>query len=534
MTGAITKAVTWQTRLTKESREAAAWIEGSNPLRGMTVSRAQALFDASRQGDTVHLQWLYNEIEAVDPTLLVCAERRSGAMVTPDWKITKRKASRVRGYDEKLADEQVAMLEAEYGRADMSNLTKALEHLSLGFFRGFSHVAPLYTYDGMGLAGFDILDGWNFKRNIDSGRWLWDPSGSAYSGLNDLDEIPYDELCSVVRSRHIDYPALTIFLRAAVGEKLWGQFMERYGIPPVTIIMPPNIPDDKVSLFLAAAEKVAQGGTGALPNGSEVSYATEARGTDPFTSYLDHQQKLVVLMATGGLATSLEAVSGLNSSVGEAHESTWTEVWRRDAVVIADSMNTSPTRLLLNRNFPDQPHLAFFEFDTEPARGPASIFEDATKARTAGYTIVQEDLEKKTGYTLIPYEPAAANPLGGFAMNSKAQQTQSTALNSSDSGVASPLQNRLTAPNAKLDGEKAVTPVNDSDALLAALAKDMSAAGKAVAELLAITDPEKLKAAAADLAKKLPELLNDDPAMAALIETAIAEAFAESAKEVAK
>ena len=529
MTGAMTKAVTWNSRMSKEAREAAAWIEGSNPLRGMTVSRAQGLFDASRQGDTVHLQWLYNEIESVDPTLLVCAERRSGAMVTPDWKITKRKASRVRGYDEGLAAEQAVMLEAEYGRADMANLTTALEHLSLGFFRGFSHISPLYTYDGMGLAGFDILDGWNFKRNIATGQWLWDPAGMAYSGINDLAVIPYDELCSVVRSRHIDYPALAIFLRVAVGEKLWGQFMERYGIPPVTIIMPPNIPDDKVALYLAAAEKVAQGGTGALPNGSEASYATEARGTDPFTSYLDHQQKLVVLMATGGLATSLEAISGLNSNVGAAHESTWREVWRRDAVVIADSLNISPTRTLLNRNFPGQAHLAYFEFDTEPARGPASIFEDATKARTSGFTIQQEQLEKKTGYTLVPYEQTPANPFGGFAHNANPEQIQGGVLNKAKEPIANPLQNRLEAPDAKLGSSKAETPVNDSEAILAAFAKDMSAAGKAVAELLKIEDPAKLKAAAADLIKKIPELLNDDPAMAALIEATIAEAFSASA-----
>lgn len=398
----------WVARTTREAREAAAWIEGTNPLRGMTAQRAQALFDAARAGDTIHLQWLYNEIESVDPTLLVCAERRSGAMVTPDWTIRKRNPRRVRGWDEGLAEEQAALLEAEYGRADAANLNTALEHLSQAFFRGFAHVAPLYTADGLGLAGFDILPAWCFRRDMGTGGWLWDPAGRAYAAAVGLEPIPAEELASVVRTRHIDYPALAIYLRSAVGEKCWGQFMERYGLPPVTIIMPPNIPDNLLQTYLAAAEKVAKGGTGALPNGSSVSYATEARGTDPFSLYLDHQQKLVVLMATGGLATSLEAVSGLNGDVGGAHQATWHEIWRRDSVVVADSLNRSPTRLLLERNFPGRPHLAYFAFDTEPARGPGSIFEDAGKARTAGYTIRQEQLEEKTGYTLTPYEAPAA------------------------------------------------------------------------------------------------------------------------------
>jgi len=517
-----TKPNAWKTRQSKEAKEAAAWIEGTNPLRGMTVARAQALFDAARNGDTVHLQWLYHEMEAVDPTLLVCAERRSGAMVTPDWTILKRQMSRVRGYDEALADEQVAMLSAEYGRADAANLTLALEKLSEAFFRGFAHVAPLYTADGMGLVGFDILDNWNFKRDIPSGRWLWDPRGVAYSSADGLTPIPSAELCSVVRSRHIDYPALTIFLRVAVGEKLWGQFVERYGIPPVTIIMPPNIEEAKESLYLAAAEKVAQGGTGALPHGASVSYATAARGTDPFSLYLDHQQKLVVLMATGGLATSLDALSGLGGSVGDAHESTWREVWRRDAVVIADAFNASPTRQLLNRNFPGRPHLAYFAFDTDPARGPSAIFDDATKARSAGYTIAQDQLEEKTGYHLIPYELSAAVPMPFGAMPH--------ALNAQE--PRTPVANTLQLTPAPSDGAtgtlQAQTKHDASDALLRAFAHDMSAAGQAVAALLAITDPNELQAAAADLAKKLPDMLAADPEMAAIIEEAIATSFATS------
>ena len=512
-----TKPVSWKTRQSKEGKEAAAWIEGSNPLRGMTIQRATAMFDASRRGDTVHLQWLYNEIEASDPTLLVCTERRSGALVDLDWKISKRLASRVSGYDENLAAEQAAFLESAFGRAELNNLTAAKEHLSLAMFRGFAHVAPLYTRDGLSLTGFDILDNWNFTRDIASGEWRWNPNGTAYSGTN-FEPIPRDELCSVVRPRHIDYPAMSIYLRSALGEKAWGKFIDRYGIPPVIIVMPPDIPTEKETAYMTAAEDVADGASGALPNQSTVSYANEARGVNPFSVFLDHQQKLVVLMATGGLATSLETAQGLGSGTSDAHSDTWRAVWRRDSIIVSDAFNRSATRLLLDRAYPGRPHLAYFDFDTDPTPSASQVFDDGTKARSAGYTIVQAQLEEKTGYKLVPFNPGASNALPGAVLNSAEPREP----------VAKPLQKRLDAPRLSTEGGEAS---DAPDAILRAFAKDMSPAGKAVAELLAITDPEELKKAAAKLAAKLPELLASDPEMSAVVEESLAESFAETVQE---
>ena len=65
--------------LSADARHALAAIETMNPLRGLTATGAQNLFDAARQGDTTRLQWLYNEIEAAIPAMLVCAERRASA-----------------------------------------------------------------------------------------------------------------------------------------------------------------------------------------------------------------------------------------------------------------------------------------------------------------------------------------------------------------------------------------------------------------------------------------------------------------------
>jgi len=531
MSTATKKPTAWKSRATREAKEAAAWIEATNPLRGMTLQRAVALYDSARHGDTVHLQWLYQEIESADPTLMVCADRRGGALVTLDWSIRTRKPARVRGWDDGLAAEQTALLEAEFGRADMANLTDAVEHLASAMFRGFSHVAPLYTADGRGLEGFEVLDHWNFRRDIATGAWLWNPNGYAYERVT-LDAIPRDELASVVRSRHIDYPALSIYLRSALGEKAWGQFLERYGIPPVIIVMPPDIPAEKEALYLAAAEDVAKGASGALPNGASANYATEARGTDPFSVFLDHQQKLVVLMATGGLATSLEMAQGLGSGTSDAHSDTWRAVWLKDSVVIADALNRGVTRLLLDRNFPGRAHLAYFAFDAEPARAPGEIFDDAGKARTAGYTIDRAQLEEKTGYTLAPYEPAAA----AFPALAAPLRSPNASAITQDAGkpVAKPLQNARTPEDGKTPAKTQPPPQNANAGLLEQAAKSLSAdlkpVGDRVAALLALPEAERADAARA-LAAELPDLLPADPEMAAVFEEALAEAFATQAQE---
>ena len=164
-------------------------------------------------------------------------------------------------------------------------------------------------------------------------------------------------------------------------------------------------------------------------------------------------------------------MSGLNGDVGGAHQATWHEIWRRDSVVVADALNRSPTRLLLDRNFPGRPHLAYFAFDTEPARGPGSIFEDAGKARTAGYTIRQAQLEEKTGYTLIPYEaPTAA--IGGSVLNSRDPEAEAEA-ELPRKPVAKPLQNARTAEDGKTPAETEPPPQIASDAVLEEMASAM-------------------------------------------------------------
>ena len=391
-----------------EKSETAAWAETLNPLRGLSIDRAMRIYDNARIGAYADLQWIYNEIETADPTLLTCVERRSTALLETDITVRKVDAEKARGFDEQLAADQAAFLTLCFADAARGNLHEALEHLALAFFRGFSHARPLYAPGMSSLEGFDTLDGWNFCRDIHDGSWWWNPDAASVPTSNCL-QIPTGEMVSVVRSRHVDYPALPIYIRRGLGDTKYGIFMERYGVPPVIIAMPPDTDKGNEAIYQAAAEKVARGGSGTVPNGAVVNYATEARGTNPFSEFLQRQQEQVVLMSTGGILTSLSSPTGIGGGATDAHEATWRTIIRRDCKLITTPINRVVVSDLLNANFPGRPHLAYFDF-ADPQPTAKEVFETATAAKTAGYRVARADLEEKSGYSLEVLPDAAGLP----------------------------------------------------------------------------------------------------------------------------
>jgi hypothetical protein len=268
---------------------------------------------------------------------------------------------------------------------------------------------------------------------------------------------------------------------------------------------------------MAAAEALARAGSGALPFGALVSYATEARGTNPFSEFLRHQQELTVLLATGGLLTTLTA-PGSGTLAGEAHLDTWRAVVARDIRAVARAVNRTVTRRLLAARFPGRPVLARFEFDPDPAPSAAEVFETAAKAKAAGYLVDRADLEERTGYSLVKDE---SSPLQGFQPPLLA--------NKEGEAPATPLQTPLQAIAKREEAPAPHTDTPDAapalEAILEAFRADLGPAAEKAAALLAMP-PERRASAAAALAAELPSLMPGDPEAAAALEEALAGTFA--------
>ena len=461
-----------------------------NPLQGLTITQAKNIFDVARAHGSPLLQKIYEEIELTDPVLMTCVERRQSALAGLGW----RAVANASAADDAKAEEQRKALEAFAN--GIENLDEAIEHLDLAFFRGYSVCQPIW--EGIRVRRVNLLNSWNFLRG-DDGRLMWNPECTLDpKGCEEI--TPAARVVQLKRRRAIDWPALSIYIRKYVGERDWGRFLERYGIPPVDVIMAPNATDEQRQEYLDCAEAAKNGSSVAYPSGTSISRAETSRGQDPFTAFIEHQEKLIVLMATGGTLTSL-AQADTGSLAGGAQMDVWEQIVQRDGVVISAALNRDLFIPFLREAFPGEPVMAHFEIGKEDEPSATEAADLAGKLKVAGWRVDQSQLEEQTGFKLERDEGLGIGDQGlsdrPFGFAKKAGPSPSSA-----------------------------TGADENAELLKAFASDMSEAGKAVAELLKNPTPE----AASALIERLPDLLKGDMETAAVLEKAMAEAFVKEDK----
>ena len=479
--------------LAKPRRSAATtWLERVNPLQGLTITQAKNIFDVARAHGSPLLQKIYEEIELTDPVLMTCVERRQSALAGLGW----RAVANASAADDAKAEDQRKALEAFAN--GIENLDEAIEHLDLAFFRGYSVCQPIW--EGIRVRRVNLLNSWNFLRGDDD-RLMWNPECTLDpKGCEEI--TPAARVVQLKRRRAIDWPALSIYIRKYVGERDWGRFLERYGIPPVDVIMAPNATDEQRKEYLDCAEAAKNGSSVAYPSGTSISRAETSRGQDPFTAFIEHQEKLIVLMATGGTLTSL-APADTGSLAGGAQMDVWEQIVQRDGVVISAALNRDLFIPFLREAFPGEPVMAHFEIGKEDEPSATEAADLAGKLKVAGWRVDQSQLEEQTGLKLERDEGLGIGNQG---------------LSDRPFGFAKKVS---TVPSAS-----SPTGADENADLLKAFASDMSEAGKAVAELLKNPTPE----AASALIERLPDLLKGDMETAAVLEKAMAEAFVKEDK----
>ena len=376
--------------LAKPRRSAATtWLERVNPLQGLTITQAKNIFDVARAHGSPLLQKIYEEIELTDPVLMTCVERRQSALAGLGW----RAVANASAADDAKAEDQRKALEAFAN--GIENLDEAIEHLDLAFFRGYSVCQPIW--EGIRVRRVNLLNSWNFLRGDDD-RLMWNPECTLDpKGCEEI--TPAARVVQLNRRRAIDWPALSIYIRKYVGERDWGRFLERYGIPPVDVIMAPNATDEQRQEYLDCAEAAKNGSSVAYPSGTSISRAETSRGQDPFTAFIEHQEKLIVLMATGGTLTSL-AQADTGSLAGGAQMDVWEQIVQRDGVVISAALNRDLFIPFLREAFPGEPVMAHFEIGKEDEPSATEAADLAGKLKVAGWRVDQSQLEEQTGLKL--------------------------------------------------------------------------------------------------------------------------------------
>lgn len=505
------------------------WRDQHNPLRSLTMQRAVSLLEQYQRGEFADPLWTMYFVEQRDADMIALIELTTASILELDWNVNViAEEKRRSNFNEKLANDQAQFLRDAYEK--IGNLYEAIEHLAMARFRGFALAQPQFISDDpevgdigtvFGANHIECIDPWNVARDGLYGDLFWNPEARAMTARALGEEARLDLEGMLFRTvrRPIDVIALLKFIRQSLCDKDWDSFVEIYGLAQPIIIGPPNIAEDKAREFEDAAADVAEGGSGYLPNGSDVKYPEGVRGVSPFKERLTHLTEKLILAGTGGMLTMLTQ-SGSGTLAGGAHMETFKRIARAEARRISEVFQKQFDKLLLDQQFPGQPILAYWELAADEEQDVGEIIKHNAELVSAGFRITQAVLEEKTGYDLEPFSaasvPADTRGPGGVPF----RRRDHTSLN--------------RAPSAGPD------PAGSGD-LLAAAAMELSEAQRA--DLKALAEPllaiyrkaegdgvtaEQLAQELKDLQARLPEILkeiNADPATAAVFERLMAAAL---------
>lgn len=424
--------------------------EWHNPLRNFSLTRAIQLAESYPRGDYADLMWTLGApflgIETADADLSAILSRRCSALLEMDWNVTPEPGDD--GDAEIAAEQAAAVTELMNG---ISNLYETIEHLQFALCRGFSLAEILEGADGTPV-GLAPVDHWHVVRDGIYGGWRYNPEArqTSYQSLQASQDLPLDRFVLRQVRRPLGRIALIKYARSILSEADWGAYVERYGVPSGVVFMPPDVRPEDEAAYLAAAEDVANGGTGALPNASDYkpNSPDKGSGTAPFSEHLDYWTKKLVLVGTNGMLTML-AESGSGTLAGNAHADTFEQLARGDARSVSEILNRQLVIPFLQKRFPGQPILASWALAFREEVDSAAVVDDAVKLSGAGYAMDPAELSEKTGYKL-----------------QISQKSPSGEVVDPEKGRANPVQTPPDAPDGSAgvsDAEKVDPPLKIAD-----------------------------------------------------------------------
>jgi phage gp29-like protein len=373
------------------------WRAQFNPLRGLTIAQLVTMLEAAERGNYARLQWLYRFVEKRNSTLRAVLQRRQSALTRLDWDIRVRGAAAGAMNPRTLAARQAAVLRDAYERID--NLREAVAFLALAEFRGYAHLERHFDARGRTVR-LEPVPQWFWARLGPDAPWQY--NAEARPGL----PMPGDPVLDPRRFiyREFDAPvdevAVIAHVRQSLSQKDWDGFVEVYGLPPLFLELPADIPAEREAEYQAQAEAIIGDARGTVPHGTQIhTVDSGARGQNPFAEHLRYQDELIVLAATGGKLTVL-AESGTGTLAGAAHQRAFDDITEAEAALISEIMQMQFDRPLLAQLFPGEPQLAYFELAATRSLDPADVINQALTLAKAGYEIDPAELSEKTGYRL--------------------------------------------------------------------------------------------------------------------------------------
>ena len=387
----------------KSNKIANAWSHMMNPLRNLTQTGIQQLIDNIKRGNDVKLQVAFKEIEAQMPIFGVCLNKRLAGITSRKWDILPIDESN----EAKTQAEAVKKMFEKSDTRNIDGLTECLRHLGMAAFRGRSVVKPFINDDGE--LYFKNIENWNALTY--NNRLYWNPDADQGINLRDdntLQELTEDEVMWIYEERPIDLPGLMIYLRQLIGEDRWSMAVEKFGIPPVIITAPEGTPDQALDVWYERAIQIWNGGSGVLPPGAKVDALSDARGQDPFSEYVNHQMRMICILAIGSTSSVLGDVgSGLGSDVATKQDDQFQSLITLDCKRISNAMTRCTVKKCVKALFPGKDVLCKFAFVEEDNVTPEEYLSMANTLKNMGVTIDVVKLKEMTKLSFISDEQSS-------------------------------------------------------------------------------------------------------------------------------
>lgn len=376
------------------------WNKMMSPLRGLTQQQITQMLENARHGNDVRMQLSFFEMERQTPIYQVCLQKRLAGVQNRKWEIQTLD-------DSPEAQSQKEFVQNKLNETDLQNedgLTDAIRHLCLATFRGRSAFKTFFSDDGK--VFFKKLQNWNVLEY--NGNFYWNPNVDQCGWLDDgknanLVLLPKDEICYLLEERPVDIPGLGIYLRQLVGEQQWARFVEKCGIPQVLLNAPEGTPDTALDLWNARAQQIFEGGSGTLPSGTNVNLLTEARGQDPFSSYIQHQMEMISILATGGTLMTIGGSTGLGSDLAAVQKQSFDDLVSYDCKRISNALTHSVVRKIV-KHFLNQELKCRFVYTETDDTTTAEYLDMAAKLQTMGVALDIAKLANITGISFIKDE----------------------------------------------------------------------------------------------------------------------------------
>ena len=300
----------------------------ANPLKDLTLPQIEQLFQQSKAGNDTRLQLAYDEMEKVCPIFNICKTRRISKIIERGWEILPLN-------DNPNSIQQAKSLQAMLSQSEnnvYTSFTDAIMKLAEYSFKGRSIIKP-FIHNGN--IQFQHIKNANIISTPDN-EFYWHED--VYN-INNSKQINPNELIYLKSPSPIYYPGLIIYLRQLVGETQWARFIEKQGIPQVVITAPDGTTDSQYAQFTQRAAALYEGGSGVLPNGSTVNVLDSARGQDPFSNFISHQDEIIAILSLGSTAAIFPQNSGLGSDLNSTQAKILNSIVGNDCRLIQNAFN---------------------------------------------------------------------------------------------------------------------------------------------------------------------------------------------------